>query len=78
MIKRTSIIIYFKNPKVLKEIEKISAIKYYNKKRKYAIIYVNEADVEENMNLISKMKSVKKVEQSLVENEEYILDFDVK
>ena len=78
MLKRTSIIIYFKNPKILKEIEKISTIKYYNKKRKYAIIYVNEADVEENMSKISKMKSVKKVEQSLVENEEYILDFDVK
>ncbi|PAT01402.1 hypothetical protein CI105_06715 [Candidatus Izimaplasma bacterium ZiA1] len=78
MLKRTSIIIYFKNPKILKEIEKISTIMYYNKKRKYAIIYVNESDVEENMNKISKMKSVKKVEQSLVENEEYILDFDVK
>jgi uncharacterized protein YlbG (UPF0298 family) len=78
MVKRRSIIVYFRNPKVLKQVEKISEIKYYTKKKKYAIIYVNEEEVQATIDELRKNKLVRKVEESLFENEEYNLDFDVK
>ncbi|MFK5883298.1 MAG: DUF2129 domain-containing protein [Candidatus Izemoplasma sp.] len=78
MLKRKSLIVYFRNPKVLKEIGKISDIKYYHKKRRYAILYVNEEEVEEVSKKIKAIKNVRRVEESLNDNEEYQLDFDVK
>lgn len=78
MLKRKGLIVYFRNPKVLKQIEKISEIKYYTKKKKYAIIYVNEENVESKKEELKKLKLVRKIEESLLENEEYQLDFDVK
>lgn len=78
MIKRTGLIIYFRNPKVLKQIEKISEIKYFTKKKKYALIYVNEEEVQQRIEEIRKLKLVRKVEESLFENTEYQLNFDVQ
>jgi len=78
MVNRRSLIVYFRNPKVLKHVEKVSEIKYYTKKKKYAIIYVNEADLESKKEELKKMKLVRKVEESLFDNQEYQIDFSVK
>ena len=78
MLKRQSLIIYFRNPKILKEIAKISEIKYYHKKRRYAIVYVSEGEVEEVSAKLKALKNVRRVEESLRDGEEYELDFDVK
>ena len=71
MLKRRSLIIYFRNPKVLKTIEKISEIKYYTKKKKYAVIYVNEDEVEQKIEELKEIKLVRRVEESLFETEGY-------
>ena len=71
MLKRRSLIVYFRNPKILKTIEKISEIKYYTKKKKYAVIYVNEDEVEQKIQELQAIKLIRKVEESLFETEEY-------
>lgn len=78
MIKRKSIIVYFRSPKAIKQIEQHSTIAYYHKHRKYAVCYVNETDVEEKIKQLQSLKLVKRVEESLFETDEYQLDFDVK
>lgn len=78
MISRKSLIVYFRSPKALKHIGRIADIKYYTKKRKYAIIYVNEADQDNIVKALKEIKLVRKIEESLVEGEEYQFDFNVQ
>lgn len=78
MLKRKSLIVYFRNPKVLRKIEKIGEIKYYTKKKKYAIIYANEEEIELKKEELQKLKLVRRVEESLLDNEEYQINFDVQ
>ncbi len=78
MIKRKSLIVYFRSPKAVKQIEKFTSVTYYHKKRHYAVCYVNEDDIELTIEKLKNMKLVKKVEESLFETDEYGLDFDVK
>jgi uncharacterized protein YlbG (UPF0298 family) len=68
MIKRTSLIVYFKSPKILKTLGKIGEIYYYTKKNKYAVIYVNEDEKDSVIEQLSSMKLIKHVEESLFEN----------
>jgi uncharacterized protein YlbG (UPF0298 family) len=75
MLKRKSLIIYFRNPKVLKQIEKFGDIMYYTKKKKYAIIYVNEEELDSKVKEIQNLKLVKKVEESLFDTGEYQINF---
>lgn len=75
MLKRKSLIVYFRNPKVLKQVEKFGPIKYYTKKKKYAVIYVDEEKLEETINGLKDLKLVRKVEESLFETEEYNINF---
>lgn len=78
MLKRVSLIIYFKAPKALKFISKVKDVVYFNKKRKYAIIYCNE---EEKQSVIAQLKDirlVRKIEESMLDSEEYQIDFDVQ
>jgi uncharacterized protein YlbG (UPF0298 family) len=78
MLKRKSIIVYFRSPKAVKQIEKFATVNYYNKKRRYAICYVNEDKVDEIAKELKAVKLVKRVEVSLFETDEYQLDIDVK
>ncbi|AIO19662.1 hypothetical protein KQ51_01788 [Candidatus Izimaplasma bacterium HR1] len=78
MIKRKSLIVHFRTPKAVKLIENISPVIYYNKKRRYAICYVNEQEQEAKTNELRAIKLVKRVEESLVITDEYQIDFDVK
>jgi uncharacterized protein YlbG (UPF0298 family) len=78
MLNRKSLIIYFKNPKAIKQIARVADIKYFNKKRKYAIIYVDIEEQEKVTNELKLIKLVRRVEESLFENDEYQLDFNVQ
>jgi len=78
MVKRTSLIVYFRSPKALKQIEKIAPVSYYHKKRRYAVCYVNQEEKESMIGKFRTLKLVKRVEDSLFENDEYQLDMDVK
>lgn len=78
MVVRKSLVVYFNNPKAIKKIAEFGEIKYYTKKGKYAILYLNEIDQATVKEKLYRIKSVKKVEESLFENTEYQLEFDVK
>lgn len=69
MIKRASLIVHFKSPKVLKMLGKIGEIYYYTKKNKYAVIYVNQDEKDLMIEQIRKLKLVKYVEESIFEND---------
>jgi len=69
MIERANLIVYFKSPKVLKNLGKIGEIYYYTKKKKYAILYVNQEEKDAVIERINKLKLVKRVEESLFEND---------
>lgn len=74
MVKRKSMIVYFRNPKALKHIEKVAPISYFTKKKKYAICYVNEDEVDTKLKAFKEIKLVRKVEESMFSNEEYQID----
>ncbi len=78
MVDRTSLVVYFRNPKAIKQMAEFGEIKYYTKKRKYAVLYLNKEDVTSVKEKLMKIKLVKKVEESLIVNTEYQLEFDVK
>ena len=78
MVDRTSLVVYFRNPKAVKHIASFGEIKYYTKKGKYAILYLNREDIEKVTEELKKIKLVRKVEPTLFENDEYQLEFDVK
>ena len=78
MVDRKSLVVYFKNPKAIKQMAEYGEIKYYTKKRKYAILYLNRKDIRTVTEQLLKLKLVRRVEESLFENSEYQLEFDVK
>jgi uncharacterized protein YlbG (UPF0298 family) len=67
--------VYFRNPKVLKQVEKFGEIKYFTKKKKYAVIYVNEEELEQKKKEIQGLKLVSRVEESLLDTTEYQINF---
>ena len=78
MLTRVSLIVYFRNPKALKKIEEISEIKYFTKKKKYAVIYVNQEEKDDKISKLREIKLVKKIEESMLENDGYQIDFNVQ
>lgn len=78
MVKRKSLIVYFRTPKAIKLIDKVLPVVYYNKKRRYAICYSNEEDISKNTQELRAIKLVKRIEESKFETNEYQLEFDVK
>ena len=78
MTLRKSLIVYFRTPKAIKQIAEYGELKYYTKKGKYAVLYLDEDKVEETKEKLVQLKLVRKVEDSLLDSTEYQLDFDVK
>lgn len=78
MVDRRSLVVYFRNPKAVKQMAEFGEIKYYTKKGKYAILYLNKEDITEVKEKLMKIKLIRKVEDSLFENDEYQLEFNVK
>ena len=78
MTNRKSLIVYFRTPKAIKQIAEFGELKYYTKKGKYAVLYLDEDKVEKTKEKLNQLKLVRKVDESLLESKEYQLDFDVK
>ncbi len=68
---RKSLIVYFKNPKVLKRIKRYGNISYYHKKRKYAVLYVNADQTDTIASELEALRHVRKVELSLLDDAAY-------
>jgi uncharacterized protein YlbG (UPF0298 family) len=77
MTERTSIIVHFRSPKAIKQIEQHANVTYYHKQRKYAVCYVNATDADATMEKLKSLKLVKYVEPSLFETDDYQIDFEV-
>ena len=48
---------------------------YFTKKKKYAVIYVNEEEVQQKKKDLQGLKLVRKVEESLSDTTEYQINF---
>lgn len=72
MINRKGIIVYFQTPKVIQEIEKQGiAVVYKNEKRNYLVGYVDKNQFDRVKKQLEGMKNVKKVEESLLDMEQF-------
>ena len=78
MLSRQSIIVYFKNPKIIKQLKRMGNVMYFHKKRKYAVIYVNTNDVDTIVQELRKFRHVRKVDVSKLDYSMYDIDFNVK
>ncbi|TVP94730.1 MAG: DUF2129 domain-containing protein [Acholeplasmatales bacterium] len=64
MFDRKSVIVYFRNPKVLKHLKQYGNLAYYHKKRRYAVMYVDADALEKTMKQIQVIRNVRRVEVS--------------
>jgi uncharacterized protein YlbG (UPF0298 family) len=72
MINRKGIIVYFLTPKIIQEIEKQGvAVVYKNDKRNYLVGYVDKNQFDRVKKQLEGMKNVKKVEESLLDMEQF-------
>ncbi len=71
MRNRASIIVYFKSPRVLKRLKKIGNVAYFHKKRKYAVLYVDEDRRDKIRKELESLKHVRRVEDSLLDDSMY-------
>ncbi|QIL50688.1 YlbG family protein [Weissella coleopterorum] len=61
---RRSVIVYLNNVKQAKQLRRFGVIEYISDKLKYAVIYMDEADIDKKQLLISRLGFVKSVEVS--------------
>ena len=66
MLNRKSLIIHFRSPKVLKKLKHRGNLVYFHKKRKYAVLYIDENQSETLFEEISHYRHVRRVEWSLL------------
>jgi uncharacterized protein YlbG (UPF0298 family) len=64
IISRTSLIIYLKHMKHERQIRKFGHIVATNKQKKYVVLYVNEADADDVVNKLMKLKYVRNIDGS--------------
>ncbi|WP_404452486.1 DUF2129 domain-containing protein [Virgibacillus necropolis] len=62
--KRQGIIVWFQHMKNLKQIRRYGHLLYSSKKLKYAVIYVNQEDIEDTEHKLLKLSFVSKVDRS--------------
>lgn len=61
---RQGLIVWFQHMKNLKQIRRYGHLLYSSKKLKYAVIYVNQAEIEDTEHKLLKLSFVSKVDQS--------------
>ncbi|MFC0524018.1 YlbG family protein [Pontibacillus salicampi] len=62
--KRQSLVIWFQHMKHVRNIKRYGHLIYVSKKLRYAIIYVNQEEIESTMDKLSRLHYVSKVERS--------------
>lgn len=71
MVERKSLIVYFKNKKVLEEIEGDINIAYVSPRFNYAVLYMDKPLANKLRNQLPNMKGVKSVLDSKLELESF-------
>jgi uncharacterized protein YlbG (UPF0298 family) len=73
MQERVSLIVYYKSPKALKQIQQHGNVTYYHKKRHYAVLYVDVDEVEKTIKSLKSLRHIRYVEQSQLDQSAYNL-----
>jgi uncharacterized protein YlbG (UPF0298 family) len=63
-VKRQGLIVWFQHRKNIKQIKRHGHLLYISRKLKYAVIYVNESDMDNTEEKLLKLPFVSKVERS--------------
>ncbi|MFC2950218.1 YlbG family protein [Virgibacillus sediminis] len=63
-VNRQGLIVWFQHMKNIKQLKRYGHIIYTSKRLKYAVIYVNQPDIEEAEKKLKKLSFVFKVERS--------------
>lgn len=71
---RESVIIYFKNSKIVQDIEKTYSVVYTSKKNKYSIIFIDSKDVDKLIKKYKYNKIVRYVDKSRIFTEKFSFD----
>ncbi|MCM0583180.1 YlbG family protein [Weissella diestrammenae] len=61
---RRSLIVYLNNVRQAKQLRRFGIVDYISQRMKYAVIYMDEADIEQKRQLIERLGFVKSVEIS--------------
>ncbi len=78
MIQREAIIVYYKNPKLVKTIKNYGHLTYFHKKRHYAVVYVDAAAKENVMKELRAIRGIKYVDESYLDQSAYAFELDVQ
>jgi uncharacterized protein YlbG (UPF0298 family) len=78
MIQREAIIVYYKNPKLLKAIKSYGHLTYFHKKRHYAVVYVDALEKEKIIKELRAIRGIKYVDESYLDQSAYTFDLDVQ
>ncbi len=62
--KRQGVFVYMYHLKQSKQLRRFGTVSYVSRRMKYAVLYMDSADVEENVRKIEKLRFVKGVELS--------------
>ncbi len=62
--KRVGLVVWMKDIKPGKNLDKYGNVHYISKRLKYALLYVNESEAKQKIAIIEKLHFVKKVEPS--------------
>lgn len=63
-IKRRGIVVWFQHRKNIKQIKRYGNLIYVSAKQRYAVLYVNQDELEETVETLSKLPFIAKIEQS--------------
>lgn len=78
MIQREAIIVYYKNPKLVKTIKSYGHLTYFHKKRHYAVVYIDAANKENIIKELRAIKGIKYVDESYLDQSAYAFELDVQ
>lgn len=63
-VKRQGLIVWFQHKRNIKQIKRFGHLIYVSKRMKYAVIYVNQDEIEEVEQAMSKLSYIIKVQRS--------------
>lgn len=77
MINRHAIVVYYRFPKLVKTLKKMGNLTYFNRKRNYAILYVDAESKDSIIQSIKGLKGVKYVDESYLDEAMYQFELNV-
>lgn len=63
-VKRQGLVVWFQNKRNIRQLKRFGHLLYVSMRMRYAIIYVNQTEIEEVVKKLQKLSFVSKIEQS--------------